>query len=351
MRVPRLLLGSLLLVACRQIAAIHDITFEGGTGGDGGGNVCTNGAPVLTSTESLDILSVAGGYAMAATLSASSSAYANVLSCPTGSTCTNPPGILSIAFSSSLSSYSVSSLVYYAIGGATGSIHSAGLDGKNDQVLLPNAASPLWLGATGTKVFWTSDDGGATPASLHCLGCGGSDQTWISNLGLTLGVIADASTVYVIADDGSNNLTNGIYSCSTSTACGATPKKLITGLSFNAFYASAQIATDGTYVYVTNDQSAIIRIDSSGTQKTVVQGVSAAVIAVDPATGDLFYGTDSGTVARVKSDGSAAPVTLSTCAPGDANAITGVAFDTTNVYVLVVPTSTNEQGIYAIKRN
>ena len=347
----RLLLASLLLVACRQIAGIHDITFEGGTGGDGGGNLCTGGTPVLTSSESLDILMVAGGNAMAATLSAQGSNFANVLSCPTGSSCTNPPGILSLSFSQSMSSYAASSLVYYAIAGNSGSIHSAGLDGKNDQVLLATATSPLWLGVTGTKVFWTSDDGGTTPASLHCIGCGAGDQTWITNLGLTAGVVADASTVYVIADDGSNNLTDAIYSCPTSAACGSAPKKLIAGLTFNALYVAAQVATDGTYVYVTNDQSAIIRIDASGTQKTVLQGVTAAVIAVDSATGDLFYGTDNGTIAKVKSDGSAAPVTLSTCAPGDANAVTGIAFDATNVYVLVVPTSTNAQGVYAIKRN
>ena len=347
----RLLLASLVLVACRQISGIHEITFEGGTGGDGGGGgVCTGGTAVLTSSESLDALAVAGGYAMTATLSSSASTYANVLACSTGSTCASPPGVLAIAFNESLSSFAASSLIYYAISGNTGSIHSAGFDGKNDQVLLANAASPLWMGASGTKVFWTSDDGGATPASLHCIGCGSGDQTWISNLGLTAGVLADASTVYVIADDGSNNLTDGIYSCSTTAACGASPKKLIAGLTFNAFFASSQIATDGTKLYVTNDQSAIISIDSSGTQKTVVQGVSAAVIAVDAATGDLFYGTDSGTIARVKADGSSAPVTISTCAPGDANSVTGIALDATNVYVLVVPT-TGDEGVYAIKRN
>jgi hypothetical protein len=43
-------------------------------------------------------------------------------------------------------------------------------------------------------------------------------------------------------------------------------------------------------------------------------------------------------------------VPLSTCAPGDTNTIYGIAFDATNVYVLLVPTTGNA-GIYAIKRN
>jgi hypothetical protein len=232
----------------------------------------------------------------------------------------------------------------------TGSIHSVGLDGKNDQTLLPNATSPTWIAASGTKAFWTSDDNGATPASLHCLGCGTGDQTWITGLGLTLGVIADATNVYVIADDGSANATYGIYSCSISTACGATPKMWIKGLSFTAIYAATEIASDGTNIYVTNDTSAIIRVDSSGTQTTIAKTIAASVIAVDAATGELFYGADDGTVAKVKTDGSAPPVPLATCAPGDVNAIVGLAFDATNVYVMLVP-GTGSAGIYAIKRN
>ena len=352
----QLLFASLLLVSCRQISGIREIVYEGGTtGGDGGGGVCTKGTAVLTSSEDLDDLSVAGGYAMAATLSSQSSAYANIVPCATNASCTNPPGLLTLAFSDAMPAYATSSsLVYYAVvsgGGPTGTLHSVTFDGKTDQVVLANASHPLFMGAFGTKLFWTSDDGGSTPASLHCMGCGTGDQTWITNLGLTWGVVADANNVYVIADDGSNNLTDGIYSCGTGAACGSSPKKLMTGLTFNAFHAASQIASDGTYVYVTNDQSAIIRLDSSAAQKTIVNNVSAAVIAVDGATGDLFYATDDGTVAKVKTDGSSTtPTTLSTCLPGDANAITGIGFDATNVYVLVIPTAGTD-GIYSIPRN
>ena len=350
----RLLCASLLLVACRQISGIHPILYEAGTGGDSGAGACTNAKTILTSADSLDILGVAGGYAMAATLSSQTSAYANILTCATANApCTHPPGILALAFTDALESYTASSsLIYYALqtGAATGSIHSVTFDGKTDQVLLANAKSPLWMGSTGTRVFWTSDDLGATPASLHCIGCGSGDQTWISNLGLTYGVLADASTVYVIADDGSANLTDAIYSCSATAACGTTPKQIIKGLTFNAFYATSEIATDGTNLYVTNDQSAIIRIDTSGTQTNVVKGVAAPVITVDPATGDLFYATDDGTIARVKSDGTQPPVTISTCAPNDPNAVAGIAFDTTSVYVIVIP-ATGDNAIYAIPRN
>ena len=355
----RALLLSLLLVACRQVAGIHTITYQQGTG-DGGGGGCTNGTKVVTSSDSLDLLTVAGGYVLTAVPdvnSASGTGYTNIHACTTTTPCTQPPNLITLGFNDTIGGYAAASNIVYTVltnpTSGAGSVHSVGFDGSNDQVLLGTANFPVWVTLSGTRTFWVSDDLTGSPASLHCIGCGGAgDQTWISNLTLTIGAFSDANNVYVVADDGSaSGGSYGIFSCSTQTACGTSPKTLVKGLSINAITSNAITATDGTFVYLSNESSAIERIPSTGSPTTIVSGVATSAIAVDPATGEIFYGTETGTIAKAKSDGTGSPTTLSTCTLSDPGDIFGVAFDATNVYVLVSPASGGSSTVWAIKRN
>ena len=354
-------LAPLLFVACRQVAGIHEITYEAGTVGDSGnGNGCTNGTLVLSSSDSLDLLYVAGGYDVVAVPDQSSVTglgFSNLHACATGTPCSQPAGLLTLGFNDVIMDYAASSsqIVYAVQTNQTtgaGAIHSIGFDGTNDKTLLASASWPSWITTSGNSTFWVSDD--QTTATLHCIGCGGnmSDQTWMSNANLTvtLGAFADANTVYVVADDGSGGSTDAIYTCSTTTACGTTAKQLVKGLQFNAINLKAEIVSDGTNVYVTNESSAIASITPAGVQTSIVKGVTTSALAVDGATGDLFYGAENGTVSRTKTDGSGTPTVLSTCDPQNPSDILGVALDATYVYVLLSP-PTGNASVWAIKRN
>jgi hypothetical protein len=358
----RVLLSSLLLVACRQVAGIHDIAYEAGPGGDGGGSGCTNGTMILTSSDSLELLYVAGGHDVVGVpdeTSASGLGYSNLHACATGTPCTQPPGLLTLGFNDVVMDYAASSsqIVYAVQTNETtgvGAIHSVGFDGTNDKTLFGTASWPSWITTSGASTFWVSDDQSGSPATLHCIGCGGNtgDQTWMSNanLTITLGAFADGSTVYVVADDGTGGGSNGIYTCSTTTACGNTAKLLVKGLQFNALDVKSEVVSDGTNVYVTNESSAIASVTPAGVQTSIVKGVTTSALAVDGATGDLFFGEDNGTVARAKTDGSGTPVTISTCDPDSPSDIVGVAVDATNVYVLLSPPS-GSSSVWAIPRN
>jgi hypothetical protein len=358
-----LLASALLLASCRQVAGVSTIAYEAGpNGGDGGNpNGCTNATLVLSSSDSLDLLYVAGGFDIAAVPdenSATGLGYSNLHACSTSTPCTQPAGLLTLGFNDEVMDYAASSSqIAYAIQTNTttgaGAIHSVGFDGTNDKTLLASASFPSWITSSGSGTFWVSDDQTGDPATLHCIGCNGNtgDQTWISNANLTttLGAFADASTVYVVADDGTGNGANAIYTCSNATACGANAKVLVKGLQFSALNIKDEVAADGTNVYVTNESSAIASITPAGVQTSIVKGVTTSALAVDGATGDLFYGEENGTVARAKSDGSSAPETLSMCDPGSPDDIVAVAFDSTNVYVALVPVSGNST-VWAIKR-
>ncbi len=356
-------LASLLLVGCRQVAGINVITYEAGTSGGDSGNIngCTNATQILTSSDSLDLLYIAGGYDVVAVPDANSATgygYTNLHACMTSTPCTQPAGLLTLGFNDEVMDYATSSTqIAYTVQTSTttgaGAIHSVGFDGTNDKTLLASASWPSWITTSGAGTFWVSDDQTGDPATLHCIGCNGNsgDQTWISNtdLTITLGAIADANTVYVVADDGTSNSTNAIYSCSSTTACGANAKVLAKGLDFSAINIKDEVVADGTNVYITNESSAIASINPAGVQTSIVKNVTTSALAVDGTTGDLFYGEQNGTVARVKSDGSGTPETLSTCDPNSPNDIVAVAYDATNVYVVLVPTSGNST-VWAIKR-
>jgi hypothetical protein len=349
----RLLLASLLLVACRQIAGIKPITYSGADGGTG----CSNGTVVLSSSNSLDLLTVAGGYDIVAVPDTTAIGYSGLHACATSTPCTEPPGLLTLGFNDIVTDYAASpTQIVYAVETnqttGTGAIHSVSFDGTNDKTLLASASYPLWITTTAASTFWVSDDGAS--ASLHCIGCGGNmnDQTWMSNPNLTatLGTFSDASTVYVIADDGTAAGTYGVYTCSATTACGTNGKLLAKGFQFAAINIKSEVVSDGTNVYVTNESSAIASITPAGVQTSIVKGVATSAIAVDGATGEIFYGTDNGTVAKAKTDGSGTPTTLSSCDPGSANDILGIALDATNVYVVLAPTTGNS-AVWQIKRN
>ncbi|MGL1102702.1 hypothetical protein ACSTLM_00640, partial [Vibrio parahaemolyticus] len=79
----------------------------------------------------------------------------------------------------------------------------------------------------------------------------------------------------------------------------------------------------------------------AGVQTTIVKGVVSSALAVDGATGDLFFGEENGTVSRAKTDGSGTPVPISKCDADSPSDIVGVAVDATNVYVLLSPPSGN----------
>ncbi len=343
----RAAIAALLLAGCRQVAGIDPITYAGAEGGTG----CSNGAVVISTSDQLDLLSVTGGFAISGVVGASGVGDTNLVACPTSAPCTNPNNLLSLAFNDVLGGYAAGSKIFDTVQNSptTGALHSVAYDGTGDQVVLGNLTHPAWVAVSGARTFWVDDDLSGSAATVHCVDCSGTgDVTWMTNLTTTAGIFADANDVYVLADDGTGT-TTAVYGCSVQTACNATSRTVITGLSPAATSPVTQFASDGTNVYVSNDTTQIIRIDPSGTQKTIANNVAAVAIAVDPATGELFYGDDDGTVGRVKTDGSAPPSPMSTCDPQTPNEIYGIAFDSTHVYVLLVTTNLTSQ-VYAIKR-
>lgn len=336
------------VVACRQVAGINPIVYAGSEAGAAG---CSNGRLVVSSMQQLDLLSVAGGFAFTAVTGANTGGDVNIVDCATSSTCSEPKGLLSLSFSDTLAGYASGTQIFYTVQSGTdaGTLHAMAYDGTGDQVLLGGLARPAWVAVSGARTFWVNDDLSGLPATVHCYGCGPSDATWITNLTSTAGIFADANDVYVLADDGSGQATIGLYGCSVQTACGATPRTVIKNITPAALSPVTQFASDGTNVYVSNDATQIIRIDPTGAQLPVAKNVAAVAIAVDPVTGELFYGEDNGTVARVKTDGSATPTTLSSCDPVNPNEIYGVALDDKNVYVLLVGTNL-ASSVWAVPR-
>jgi hypothetical protein len=302
---------------------------------------------VLSTTSYCDTVAAGGGLAFAG------GAIANLMECASTGFCNGPPGIVHLTAGVNFQSFTVGSLIYFTLqgpmGADAGSVHSAALDGTNDQVLLPNRAWPYWIAQSGTRTFWVNDAisgssfSNLSPSEVHCIGCSGSDTVWFTEAEATYGLIADAKNVYLLADDGSGNGTTGIYGCSVQTACGANPRVVITGLDGST--SNVYVASDGTYVYVARiTQGDIVRIDGMGAMTTLATSASPEAIAVDATTNDLYYASSSGSVIRVKLDASAVPATLSRCQQGT---MIGLALDATNVYVL---DSASNYGVFAVPR-
>jgi hypothetical protein len=345
-RAALVVLGS-FAVACAQIVGIGNFPGEGDAGSDAQGDVasdgpsgfCSSGKAVVTSSTPLDFVSASTGFVFPQSFNV------GLGRCATGSTCTNPQSILSLAPGDSFDNAAVgSSIVYSAEGTSTGSIHRTAIDGTNDMALFSaSALAPGFVAlGGGNVVYWVN---GYQPAEVHCIGCSGSGDTlWIDTVQAPTALFADATAVYVAAYD-STNVTYGIYGCGAAMACGTQPRVVIEGLSQTSITPS-NVASDGTRVYVPREAtSEIVGVDTLGNVKAIVTKVQATALAVDATTGELFYGTSTGLVARTKGDGSAASVTLSTCA----KQIDAIAFDATNVYALAT-TDTSESTVFAIPR-
>jgi len=344
-----------LAFACEDLVGIADLPSS--DAGDATSDVappnnyvCTNSTTFMT-TSSTDLVSlkVGNGYVYAG------GEGFGIMRCAAGDVCTPASDFINISPGNTFEDYAVAtSSLFFTLQGAVGdagSVHTAAFDGTNDQALLTNQTYPSWMAVSGSKTFWSEDsingslETTTTPSIVHCIGCNGPDSPWITGLGGTYGLMADASNVYVLADDGSADGTVGIYGCSVNTACGNGPRVVLTGADFVT--TEQMMATDGTNVYASLiDAMDIVRVDGSGKQTPIVTNATFEAIAVDPATNDLFFATDSGLIETTKTDGTGL-TKLSSCAPSLVDAL---AFDANNVYAIVQNNTTFALAVYAIPR-
>jgi hypothetical protein len=342
-------LGSL---ACRQIAGISTITYlDAGDAGDGA-PVCSSGTPLFTSASTYDLVYAQGGFAYF-DVGAAGVGRCPSTGCPNAQTLVSSTNYTSFALGSSLIYYTLQNMT--ADGGSTGSLRNVGLDGGGDTQMLGNLAYPFWVATTGTRIFWADDPVTVTfagQATIHCVGCTGpGDVPWITQLGETYALIADTNTVYVLVDDNTNTQTSEVVACSTQTACAASPRKVIGGLTqvvvpVSPYYPDdANMASDGTYLYlIRSDKNDIVRVDGTGTVLTLVTGVLASAIAIDAPSGNLYYGTDS-TIFHIKSDGTGA----STAVVCNQAGLSALAVDSQNVYFLTSNGTANNAPFWAPK--
>lgn len=215
--------------------------------------------------------------------------------------------------------------------GVTGEIRSIAVDGSDDRSVLGGLTYPAYVASSGQKTFWVEDSFSIddTPAVVNCVGCSsdGSSQAWIMGIGGgTYGMIADASNVYVLADD--PTLTSvELLACSVGAPCWSEPRVVIGGL--DGMMTAQRIASDGTHVYVARADD-VVRVDPSGALTTLATGSGVSALAFDAASGDLYYGTSGGKILRVAADGSSEPTVLATAT----DEIAALAFDQTSVYAL-----------------
>jgi hypothetical protein len=197
--------------------------------------------------------------------------------------------------------------------GITGEIRVSSADGTSDQSLLAGVTYPAFVAVSGTRTFWIEDSFAIddTPATVSCVGCdsSGASASWMTGLGGgTYGMIADANNVYVLADDPTLT-TVQLLACSVETSCFSEPRVVIGQL--DQTVTTQELASDGTYVYVARaTQNDVVRVDAAGNVTSVVTSQSVSAIVVDVAAGNLYYGTSSGLVGRIKSDGTGTSVTL-----------------------------------------
>jgi hypothetical protein len=324
-----------LATACRDVVGIHSITYtEGGS--------CTGATPTLvfSSTASYDALSAQGGFVFAGVTSA------GIDRCPIAG-CAVPSSIITVGSSVSfIDSTVTTNAIDYTLqgdgadGGTGGEIHSAALDGTSDTIAFAtNAKYPEVVASSGTRIFWVDDEytyGGTGNDAVDCIGCSAGDAPWITNLpGSAYGIVADANTVYVLADAAS--LTDlVVLGCSINTACGNSPRTVISGIDSST--EQTQIASDGTFFYIARENAAeVTRVDATGNKTPIVSSQDVIAIAVDATAGNLYYGTTGGVIGRVKSDGSTEPTALA-C---NQDSVTAIAVDDQNVYFLAGSTTSS----------
>lgn len=335
--------GWALLSACADLVGITDLPDASDaalppTDGSAGNLVCPGSKTVIITTDSLHGMQAGGGYVFVMPSSG------GVARCVAGGTCSVPTNFLALDPNAYFEGYAVDSLIHYTQqGGAdNGSVHTAALDGTNDQRVVGNLAAPTEIATSGgSRTFWLDD---TTQPAVHCIGCNGSDAVWMSGFASSGRMWADANDVYVMTSDGgSTGTTDGIYGCHASGACGTSYRTVATGIDSLGFADS-----DGTNVYVWRyDYNDILSIDQSNSVTTLASAVGANDLKVDAATHELFYLSWANEIVRMPTTGGS-PVTLTTC---DASFGTpdSIALDATNVYVLVELSSFN-YAVYALPR-
>jgi hypothetical protein len=339
---PILLVVASTIVACAQIVGIGDFPGARDGGSDAPNDVAADapsscGAAIITSSSQIDSITATGTFIF------TQGFILGLGRCANGSTCTDPPPLLNLA-SGDLFEYAAisptSGLVYSAQNGNGGSIHSTTYAGTNDTTIVTTALSPTYVASGGSNTYWVAD---GLPAEVHCVGCSASDAVWITNVNNPTALFADATAVYALASD-STNVTYGIFGCGANSACANNPRTVIEGLD-QASVGPTNVASDGARVYVPRfGTSTVVAVDSLGATKTIVTGVQATALAVDGTNAELFYGTDTGKVGRVKTDGSMG-ATLATCG----QEILAVSFDATMAYALVT-TGISTWVVYAFPR-
>jgi hypothetical protein len=241
-----------------------------------------------------------------------------------------------IAWSDAYVSGALGSPIAYAaqIGtqdGVSGELHV--VDGSGDRAIATNLAYPAWVATSGARTFVAEDPFAYddTPATIDCVGCTNGQsapEPWISGFGGgTYGLFADASNVYVLADDATLTSVQ-LVACSVSHPCFAEPRVVLEGL--DQTITAQQIASDGASVYVARAATSdVVRVDASGIVTTLLVTTDATSLAWDAATSQLWFGTLSGDVGHVSADG-----TNRVYVARGTGSIRAIATDATSVYVV-----------------
>jgi hypothetical protein len=200
--------------------------------------------------------------------------------------------------------------------GVSGELHV--VDTSGDHAIATGLVYPSWVAASGTRTFVADDSFSYddTPATIACVGCttDGQPAPWISGLGGgTYGMFADASNVYVLADDPTLS-TVQLLACSTSHPCGSEPRLVLDGL--DQTITAQQIASDGNAVYVARAVT------------SVLPTTNASALVWDASMHTLWFGTPSGDVGHMNADGT------TTLVASGAGSIRAIATDDTSVYVV-----------------
>lgn len=257
-------------------------------------------AQVFAGFDAYDAISVQGGV-VSVEIPGS-----GVVACPVAGC--NAPTV--VASSMSFVSGALGSPIAYAAqiatdDGVSGELHV--VDASGDRAIATGLVYPSWVATSGAHMF-VADDSFAyddTPATIDCVGCtsDGKVTPWISGLGGgTYGLFADASNVYVLADDPTLSSVE-LLACSSSHPCFAEPRVVLTGL--DQTITAQQVASDGASVYVVRaTQPDVVRVDASGSVSTILDLPDVTALAWDATTSALWFGTAGGNVGHVSADGS-----------------------------------------------
>ncbi|HEY2368459.1 MAG TPA: hypothetical protein VGH87_18810 [Polyangiaceae bacterium] len=213
--------------------------------------------------------------------------------------------------------------------GVSGELHV--VDASGDHAIATGLAYPSWVATSGARTFVADDSFSYddTPATIACVGCTSDGQAapWISGLGgSTYGMFADATNVYVLADDPTLS-TVQLLACSASHPCWGEPRIVLDGL--DQTITAQQIASDGDAVYVARAvTSDVVRVDASGVTP-ILPTTNASALVWDASMHVLWFGTPNGDVGYANADG-----TANTLIASAAGSIRAIATDDSSVYVV-----------------